>query len=347
MKKLSAIFLVLSMVILTASAALAANDLSALSDAELEALRQDVLDEFQRREIGLPEDEDASRQAFTDETTRLMNQVFTFFASWRENDLDGMLALCLPEWQAMCENPRTALFCLLANRTALNTDIVKVEPDDPEDSARTVTVIAEIDRNNGTAPALYRMQIRMVKSTDGLWYVDPKCLVTYENIKENAQAEPTADPAAEVSGETVLYYNPSGGQYYHIDPNCLSVHPSFLPLAGSFRSGELNDEPYISLEPCSVCGAPARPSAGSVPEDTDGAAAEEGNLFRPAADESDFPLYYIPVLGEYYHRDQNCKNVNPKYLPLSGSFMFSELNDEPYVHLKRCNVCGAPLRPEQ
>ena len=59
------------------------------------------------------------------------------------------------------------------------------------------------------------------------------------------------------------------------------------------------------------------------------------------------PLYYNPNGGEYYHRDQNCRDVNPKFLPLAGTFTFGQINDEPYSKLKRCNVCGAPLRPTQ
>ena len=74
-------------------------------------------------------------------------------------------------------------------------------------------------------------------------------------------------------------------------------------------------------------------------------------LFSPAAladtasAAEDPVLYYYPAGGEYYHLDQNCKLVNPKYLPLSDSFLYSELNDDPYRALKPCEVCVAPLRP--
>ena len=57
-------------------------------------------------------------------------------------------------------------------------------------------------------------------------------------------------------------------------------------------------------------------------------------------------LYYVPEGGNYYHLDQNCKSVNPKYQPIRGQFTMNELNDEPYSALKPCNVCGAPARPE-
>ena len=58
-------------------------------------------------------------------------------------------------------------------------------------------------------------------------------------------------------------------------------------------------------------------------------------------------VYYInPNGGIYYHLDQNCPRVHAKYLPLQGVFHLSELNEEPSLSLKPCQVCGAPQRPE-
>ena len=68
------------------------------------------------------------------------------------------------------------------------------------------------------------------------------------------------------AADTVLYYHPDGGMKYHLDQNCLSVHPKYLPLQGSFLYAELNDEPYRALKRCEVCGAPFRreDEAGSM-----------------------------------------------------------------------------------
>lgn len=57
-------------------------------------------------------------------------------------------------------------------------------------------------------------------------------------------------------------------------------------------------------------------------------------------------LYYNPDGGSYYHYDQNCGDINPKYLPLKGQFLYSQLNDAPYSELENCSYCGAPLREE-
>ena len=76
---------------------------------------------------------------------------------------------------------------------------------------------------------------------------------------DEAPAGAAGDPAGPVDGSTVLYYHPDGGEYYHLDENCRRFHPSFLPLPGRFLYSELGDEAYSSLQPCEVCGAPARP----------------------------------------------------------------------------------------
>lgn len=56
-------------------------------------------------------------------------------------------------------------------------------------------------------------------------------------------------------------------------------------------------------------------------------------------------LYYNTDGGSYYHADKNCSRVGAKYLPLKGSFKYSELNDAKYKKLQPCESCGAPARP--
>lgn len=73
---------------------------------------------------------------------------------------------------------------------------------------------------------------------------------------------------------------------------------------------------------------------------------EDVNEGSAEADTADIVLYYQPTGGEYYHLNQNCPLVNPAFLPLQGNFLYSELNDEPYRELKRCEICGAPFRQE-
>lgn len=59
-----------------------------------------------------------------------------------------------------------------------------------------------------------------------------------------------------VSPDTVLYYNPNGGHYYHADQNCSSIKNRFLPLEGSMTYAELDSSEYDALTPCSHCNPP-------------------------------------------------------------------------------------------
>ena len=64
----------------------------------------------------------------------------------------------------------------------------------------------------------------------------------------------------------------------------------------------------------------------------------------PDAGLADTVLYYVPEGGEKYHVDPNCPTVNDKFTPMQGTFLYSQLNDEPYSGLRPCPVCGAPER---
>ncbi len=184
----------------------------------------------------------------------------SFFRFWSANRQDEMLTLCAPSWQSGQDNPKAALFGLMANRTPLDYMVEKVSGTS-EDTSRTVTVTSTMDRNNDKDPVKYRLSVLMVKE-GGLWFVDPQSLKTYEEA-ETADpalaATETPSPEPLVSGSTVLYYNPDGGTRYHLDQNCKSTHAKYLPMKGHFTYAEINDSAYAELSPCNVCAAPLRP----------------------------------------------------------------------------------------
>ena len=190
----------------------------------------------------------------------LMERLVSFFTFWAGNRQDEMLALCSPSWQAKEENPRTSLFALLANRTPKDCTPESISGT-AADTTRKVTVTSTMNRNNGKPDEKYRMTIMMVKEgTD--WYIDPQSLQTYESVETpdpNVTATPAPTETPAVFASTVLYYNPSGGEYYHLDQNCKIINPKFLPLGGQFTYGEIGNEPYSKLKPCNVCGAPLPP----------------------------------------------------------------------------------------
>lgn len=208
--------------------------------------------------VSLPASETTPESEGSD--SALKERLVSFFSYWHGNLQDEMLALCSPSWQAKEENPRTSLFHLLANRTPEECTLETVSGTDA-DSSRKVTVTVKMSRNNGKPSELYRMTIMMTKENNE-WYIDPQSLKSNEVIETpdpNVTPTPAPTETPAVYSNTVLYYNPKNGEYYHLDPNCKIINPKFLPLAGSFTYSQINDEPYSKLKPCNVCGAPLRP----------------------------------------------------------------------------------------
>ena len=187
------------------------------------------------------------------------NRVVEFFGYWSLNELDKMVELCPPSWRVKQENAKKSLFQVLQNRTPVGDITLRNDPPMTGDSLNFLFDVT-ISRNNGKPSNDFRMNVRMVKE-NGEWYVDPNSLVSNE-VQEtpdpNATPVPTNTPEPQVDANTMLYYNPDGGKLYHLDQNCMSLHSRYLPLKGSFRYSQINDQPYAALEPCNVCGAPLR-----------------------------------------------------------------------------------------
>ena len=189
----------------------------------------------------------------------------TFMALWQNNNPQEMVSLVQPSWASAQENPSTALFVLLANRTPEDYTIEEISGTD-QDNSRTVTMTATINKNNGKDPSLYRFMVIMTKEGDE-WYVDPNSLATNDELQSSEEnvvnnlsvADATATPRTTVTpapaGDTTLYYNLSGGSFYHLDPYCSSVAEEYQPLTGTFPYSELSQ--YIGqYNPCLVCNAP-------------------------------------------------------------------------------------------
>lgn len=189
-----------------------------------------------------------------------------FMDYWAVNNVESMVALVQPSWASQQDSPAQALFTVISNRTPTEYQIEGISGS-AADSSRTVTMSANIDKNNGKDPVRYRFMILMVKES-GAWFIDPNSLATNDTVSETtppvsgketiAQSlapRMTVTPIPDPS--TKLYYNATGGTYYHIDPNCSAVNPKYLPMA-SFLYSELDDSPYSSLKPCLKCGAPTQ-----------------------------------------------------------------------------------------
>ncbi len=77
-----------------------------------------------------------------------------------------------------------------------------------------------------------------------------------DHIQNTLQPIPLAQ--RKVTPDTLLYYIPEIGEFYHMFPNCPAVSIQHKPMQAHFTWAEVNDEPYRDLRPCSACGSPER-----------------------------------------------------------------------------------------
>ena len=185
-------------------------------------------------------------------------QLTSFFYFWSVNDTENMVSLCAPSWQKSVSEPKKSLFSILANRVPVNYSFTAISGTN-NDASRTITAEVEIDKRNGSSTSIYIFKVIMLNE-DGAWFVDPRSLESNETATATATNSfatqpPTPEPA---TADTVLYYNPDGGSYYHSDPNCSQIAAKYLPLKGTFRYSQVNDDEYKDLSPCNSCAAPLR-----------------------------------------------------------------------------------------
>lgn len=247
MKKI--LVLILAVMLLVPAAL--AEDLSSLSDEELLNLQRQVEDELIRR--NLYPLSDVLVDSANDE---LFERLYSFLSFWAASDYPHMLDYCASDWKDQTEDPQTELLRILSNRTPLHYENV-VLSGSPKDTERTASVILTIDKHNGHAPQVYFVEIIMKQEEDCLWYVDPRSLQSHE--EEVIEPDLTPVPSAADADDILLYFNAENGQKYHLDPNCKVVNPNFLPMTDSFPFAEVCDPKYADLQPCEICGAPARP----------------------------------------------------------------------------------------
>lgn len=184
----------------------------------------------------------------------------SFFWFWHVNNDENMLLLTAPSWRNEQSDPLKALFTIRANRTpADDMEIVSFSGSEA-DTMRTAKVKVTVSKNiTGRSPEVLSFNVVMIKE-NGEWYVDPRSLASNEVISTTKATNemPTQPPLHTARPDTVLYYNPDGGSYYHIDNNCGKINARYLPLKGQFLYSQLDETPYKDLENCTYCGAPLR-----------------------------------------------------------------------------------------
>ena len=190
-----------------------------------------------------------------------------FMSYWSLGDQASMVGMCSPSWVDEQDNPRGELWRMIGMVNPTSYIVERVDGSNT-DTSRAILIVANIANKDGTT-TMKRYQIMMVRSND-TWYVNPISLnsigtVTSDDDQPFTQissiitdASPSPTPAPTVNPSLILYYNPDGGKYYHVDPYCPSVGKQNQPLQGQFLFSELDEAKYRTLTRCRKCKAPER-----------------------------------------------------------------------------------------
>lgn len=199
---------------------------------------------------------DVKPETTPDSRSHAQDRLERFMSSWMNLDYNAMLEYCSPAWKNAQPNPAQAIFKVRGTQTPTRYEVIYVSGNDADDS-RTITMEAMIDRGDGNNPTKYRYEVLMLR-VNGQWYVDPASLITATKVVDAGTPTPhyTLMPTNSPDPNLVLYYNPSGGSFYHTEKNCSSTAIKYLPFKGSFRYSEIGNFP--DLKPCGKCNAPSR-----------------------------------------------------------------------------------------
>ena len=190
-----------------------------------------------------------------------------FMEKWRKGIVADMVEYTAKSWQdSLSDQPSQQLFWKFAQKPLLDWRQMAAPTGTDESNARTISIQADV--NYGGKARTYQYDA-LVLCEDGKWAVDPDSLSTGvlveaatptpdPNVTPTPTPEPTPTPTP--GPKTKLYYNKSGGKYYHATQDCSKVAKQYLPLSGSFTYKDINKSPYDKLEPCDKCNPPARPS---------------------------------------------------------------------------------------
>lgn len=190
-----------------------------------------------------------------------------FVGYWGKKQYDKCLELCLPNWVINQNDATKSIFNMVSDVTPLCIAQVEKIDGTEADTSRTITVLLRV-KDYFDQEVYRRYNILMLK-VNKVWYIDPASLsgsvtvaieeVADKNLTVLITPSPSPTPKATTSPDKVLYYNPDGGEYYHVSKDCSSMNSAAQRKLKPFTYKELNNPAYSGLKRCPKCGAPARP----------------------------------------------------------------------------------------
>ncbi|SNT94224.1 hypothetical protein SAMN06297421_104196 [Aristaeella hokkaidonensis] len=97
-----------------------------------------------------------------------------------------------------------------------------------------------------------------------------------------------------ISEDTLVYYYPVVGQYYHLNPKC-RIPSEYPQMESYFKYSERVEAPYCNLLPCEVCTTPLEQEDGPLFSSFGEVSDENRAIFG-----EDFCIAIVKKEGQYY-----------------------------------------------
>ncbi|MCL2544390.1 MAG: hypothetical protein FWE77_00575 [Clostridia bacterium] len=198
-----------------------------------------------------------------------------FLEYWKGGMVTDMVPLTAHSWRQKANflqnGAEQSLYAQISGKK-LDSYTLEGEPTGTDnDTSRTISVLCNVIQKE--EPRLIRYQA-LILHENGQWLVDPNSLMNGTRVDTatpgpgeagsgsvtaaTPQPTPTPKPTPKPKSNLKLYYNPQGGQYYHVDAKCSAVNTKKYTLK-SFTYGNIGRSPQRNLSPCGTCKAPDRP----------------------------------------------------------------------------------------
>ena len=105
--------------------------------------------------------EPASTPALDEDTAYVQQRVLDFFNAWKSREFNTLVDMCTPSWRSKSENARTDLFNILSTRTPVKDIMFESISGTSADTSRQITLVADIDYNNGKDPVKQRINVML------------------------------------------------------------------------------------------------------------------------------------------------------------------------------------------
>ncbi len=213
---------------------------------------------------GIPESVDPTSPAMNPAQSEAQKVLTAYLELWKTGSYEAMVQYTTPSWRNSIDMPQAQLFYNHDSMALISWQITAENQAVNADSAAFI-VIANLEQKKAGRPAATMKYNVLMFLVDGKWLIDPDSIASGTAVVQatpyvagQPTPEPTATPVPTIDPKMKLYWNSTGGKYYHADAKCSTIDPSYYSKMKEITYADLTKTAYKDKLPCTKCGAPSR-----------------------------------------------------------------------------------------